>query len=412
MGWPDLSALFGSLVEHHGREFAYGFGGIGVWILWRLLWRRLLIIWRFFTSRSRALAAVARERTKDGPREGGGLWLNKPTNQPDNYPLNFMTRVLVLANNKGGVGKTTLSANLGAYWAKEWGKRVLLIDLDPQGTLSAMALRQLVQWIPVGQDSLASRLVSGDLEPSIVASCAKEVPQEPKLKVIPAYYDLAQADHRLIVEWLLQTKPRWSKHPRQFFVDLLIGKILKLKDVRYNLADVLHSKAIRDAFDVVIIDCPPRLTTSTAEALCAGSHLLVPTLLDKPCAEAVVSFCEEIEGMKTNGICPGLQYVGVVAVKVSSKVDRVAERDAKKMIADGLRHMNFPSGLVEEEHFVRDSVAFLNDLDDGIAYLVMGDAERQRKIKDAMGKLADYVANQIGLPRQQAHLREVLRAAE
>ncbi len=227
--------------------------------------------------------------------------------------------------------------------------------------------------------------------------------------MIPAYYDLAQADHRLIVEWLLQTRPRWSRDPRQFLVDLLVGKVLKLRDVRYNLADVLQSKAIKDAFDVVIIDCPPRLTTSTAQALCAGSHLLIPTILDKPCAEAVmISFCEEVERLKRNDICPMLEYVGV---RVSPNVSEIAERDAKKMIADGLKHMNFPSGLLDESHFVRKSTAFVNDSDEGIAYLAMGDTERQRKIKEAMGNLADYVANQIGLPKPQAHL-QVLRAAE
>jgi cellulose biosynthesis protein BcsQ len=411
MDWIDPSAVFPRLLEHHSREIAYFFVGIVAWIMWRILWRRILIIWRFFTSRSRALKAVARERTKDGPREGRGLWLYKPTNQPDNYSTTFITRVLVLANNKGGVGKTTLAANLGAYWAKEWRKRVLLVDLDPQGTLSAMALRRLVSWIPEGQDSLATRVVSGDPEPSIVASWAKEVPDTPNLKVIPAYYDLAQADHRLIIEWLLQTRPRWSKDPRRFLVDLLVGRVLKLRDVRYNLADVLQSVAIKMAFDVVIIDCPPRLTTSTAQALCAGSHLLIPTILDKPCAEAVISFCEEVQRLKKNDICPMLDYVGVVGVRVSPDVNEIAEREALKMIEDGLKDIKFPSGLLAKEHFVRKANALLNDSDYGIAYLAMGNNERQREIKDAMGKLADYVANQIGLPRPQAHL-QVLRAAE
>ena len=412
MEWLDLPSLSQWFVEHRGREIAVGLVGIFLWIVARLIWRRILIAWRFFTSRRRALNAVARERTKDGPREGQGLWLHKPTNQPDNYLTSFITRVLVLANNKGGVGKTTLAANLGAYWAKEWGKRVLLIDLDPQGTMSAMALRRLVSWIPKGQDSLATRVVSGDLEPSIIASCAKEVPDTPNLKVIPAYYDLAQADHRLIVEWLLQTRPRWSKDPRQFLIDLLVGKALKLKDVRYKLADVLQSKAIRDAYDVVIIDCPPRLTTSTAQALCAGSHLLIPTILDKPCAEAVISFCEEVERLKKNDICPMLDYVGVVGVRVSPNVSEIAERDALKMIADGLKDMKFPSGMLAPEHFVRKANALLNDSDDGIAYLSMGNNQRQREIRDAMGRLADYVASQIGLPKPQAHLQQVLRAAE
>jgi len=391
---------------------AVAIGGIIVWVAARLVWRRLLIIWHFFSSRRRALNAVARERTKDGPREGKGLWLHKPTNQPDNYISSLMTRVLVLANNKGGVGKTTLAASLGAFWAREWGKKVLLVDLDPQGTMSAMGLRLLEGWIPKGQDSLATRAVSGDLEPSILVSCAKEVPQEPKLKIIPAYYDLAQADNRLIVEWLLQTKPRWSRSARQFLADLLIGKLLKLKDVRYNLAEVLQSRAVRDEFDVVILDCPPRLSTSTAQALCAGSHLLIPTILDKPSAEAVITFCEEVERLRTNDICPALKYVGVVGMRVSPNVDEIAERDAKRMIRDALMQKNLPTVLLAENQFVRRSVAFLNDSDEGIAYLVMGDGERQRKIREAMGNLAEEVASQIGLPRPQTHLREESRAAE
>jgi len=54
---------------------------------------------------------------------------------------------------------------------------------------------------------------------------------------------------------------RWSRSVRQILVDLLVGQLLKLRDVRYNLAEVLQSKAVREAFDVVVLDCPPRLTT-------------------------------------------------------------------------------------------------------------------------------------------------------
>jgi len=151
---------------------------------------------------------------------------------------------------------------------------------------------------------------------------------------------------------------------RQLLADLLIGKLLKLRDVRYNLAEVLQSKAVQDEFDVVIIDCPPRLSTSTAQALCAGSHLLIPTILDKPSAEAVITFCEEVERLRTSDICPMLKYAGVVGMRVSPNVDEIAERDAKTMIRDALKQRNSPTGLLAESHFVRRSTAFLNDQGD------------------------------------------------
>lgn len=337
---------------------------------------------------------MAREYTKDGPHEGRGLWLSKPITPPSDYENSIgKPIVLVVANHKGGVGKTTICGNLGAYWAREWEKNVLLIDLDFQGTLSAMALRASNWLPPKGQDSTATRAISGDLEPSLFVGLAKEVPQEPRLKCVTAFYDLAQADNRLIVEWLLKCKGRRNSY------NPFLGDTFKRHDVRYNLADLLQSPAVRKEFAVVIIDCPPRLTTGAVQALCAGSHLLIPTILDLPSAEAVVAFVEEIEGLRRGGVCPHIAHVGIVGTMTSIRADGVAERQAKGLISDGLRDKKISStSLLADSLCVQQATAFVNNSEDGIAYLVTGNNQRQQAARQAIANLAEYVAGQIGLP--------------
>jgi cellulose biosynthesis protein BcsQ len=392
------------LIGLMGKEIAIAFlTAIGL-IVTRFAWRQVLRLNCFVRSRSRTLAAVAREVTSDGPREGRGLWM-QPPEKPENYDDSFGTRVLVIANNKGGVAKTTLSTNLAAAWALDWEKKVLLIDLDYQGTLSSMALRKIVRTVAKGQDSLASRAISGDLEPGIFVQCAQSIPERPNLKVVPAYYDLAQAENRLIVEWLLQCAPLRSQQWRKRMADFLVGRLFVRKDMRYNLAALLQSKAVRDSFDVVIIDCPPRITTGVIQAFCAATHILIPTVLDLPSAEAAVTFCAEVETLKKAGICPKIKYVGVVGTMVSPNVDRQAEREAMTLIRDGLMSQGFDSGLLDIQHFMRENAAFVNDAGAGIAYLNMGNNARQAQLREAMRNLASYVATQIGLPQPQAHVR-------
>ena len=230
-----------------------------------------------------------------------------------------------------------------------------------------MALRA-GNWVPPrGQDSIATRAISGDFEPSIFVSCSKDVPQDPKLKVVTAYYDLAQADNRLIIEWLLHCKPAAVKSFLRYIRDLLYGNAFQRRDLRYSLADLLQSKSVRQEYDLVIIDCPPRLTTGAVQALCAGSHLLIPTILDQASAEAVVAFVEEIEGLKTGNICPHINYVGIVGTRVSSNVDRLAEVAAKQLITDALRDRKVSTGLLNDSEFIRQSTALVNSADDGIA---------------------------------------------
>src|SRR5438477_9255706 len=101
-------------------------GYIG-WVLFRYVVELSIQAWRFIRSRRRALRAVAREVNDNGAHEGNGVWLTTPIEQPSDYWRSVTnSKTLAIANLKGGVGKTTLAANIGAYLAKDWQKRVLL----------------------------------------------------------------------------------------------------------------------------------------------------------------------------------------------------------------------------------------------------------------------------------------------
>src|SRR5262249_11165802 len=262
------------------------------WLLFRYIAQLSLHAWLFVRSRRRALEAVGREINHQGAHEGRGVWLTSPIDWPRDYRSGVTgSRILAIAKLKCGVGKTTLAGNIGAYLAKEWQKRVLLIDLDFQGSLSSMALPGK-DWLPaVHQSSPATRLISGDVAPVDVPLLAQRVDLSAgenapgRLQVITAYYDLAQADNRIMIEWLLQCIHFRPSDLRHAMIERLKGNLLRTADVRYALAKVLHSDIVRKAFDLIILDCPPRLTTSEIQAFCASSHLLVPTIFDRTSAQ-------------------------------------------------------------------------------------------------------------------------------
>lgn len=401
---PTPNELLAPILEHLGKEvvtpIVLVIGAI-LYCVSRVVWREAKRFVCFLNSRQRTLNAVARNVTKDGPREGQGVWLTKPITTPDNYSQNFHgAKILAIANLKGGVGKTTLAANIGAYLAKDphWSKRVLLIDLDFQGSLSSMALPEDERWLPPrGQDSLASRLLSGDLEPGLLVSCAKQTAQEPRLKVITAHYDLAQADSRLLIEWLLKCRTKGSSGIRQAIGDLMYGKLFKKYDVRYNLAEALHSDAVRTAFDLVIIDCPPRLTTGTIQALCASSHLLIPTILDKPSVDAVVRFSEQIKEMKAGGICPHIQVLGVVGSKYMNP-GRNSQNQAEQLLRDQLNQINQSIDVLPRNLFFPQSNAVVRDAEEGIAYFSLGANPTAQTAMTAIEAIANHVAQHMGVP--------------
>src|SRR5262249_11987366 len=358
--------------------------GCIAWFLVRYVVQLSLQAWFFVHSRSRALQAVAREVNTTGAYEGKGVWRTTPIDQPRDYWRGVTnSRTLAIANLKGGVGKTTLAANVGAYLAKEWQKRVLLIDLDFQGSLSSMAFPGK-DWLPAAhQSSLATRLISGDIAPIHVPLLAQKVDLKTdedgpgRLQVITAHYDLAQADNRIMIEWLLQCIHFRPGDLRHAVMERLKGNLLRTADVRYTLAKILHSDIVQRAFDLIIIDCPPRLTTSEIQALCASSHLLIPTIFDRTSAEAVVTLYDQVETLKRAGICPHLKYMGVAGTMW--KRGRVAQTEAITFVKDALG--NGPLRILPEQTFVPHAAALVNDAPDGIAHIVMPNSKESQQIR-------------------------------
>ena len=158
------------------------------------------------------------KRARDAVQVGGpGLWLTQPISRPSDYSERMVNQALVVtvANDKGGVGKTTLTANLACALAERMSKPVLVIDLDPQGTLSNLMFAGS-SWHPVsGQHSGASKAVDGSMTKDLLlgpASAAKpftykdgrgDTKQFSKAVGLSCYYDLTDFEDRILVEWLI-----------------------------------------------------------------------------------------------------------------------------------------------------------------------------------------------------------------
>jgi chromosome partitioning protein len=263
----------------------------------------------YYGRLDRARRAVARDCTPAGPVEGKGLWIcDKPVKPPKSYDYATAiaaSKILIVANAKGGVGKTTVCANLGAYFSQQFTRPVLMIDLDFQGSLSSMSIVGQENWLPPQNlDSEATYLISGDRSANHVASVGRHATGAESLKIIGSYYDLAQAENRTMVEWLI------GDHK---------------SDLRFRLAEILHSIAVRETYSLVLIDCPPRLTTAAIQALAAATHVLIPTRLEEPSTEAVTTFVNQVETFREAGLCRYINHVGVPAQRRGARGRRGIE---------------------------------------------------------------------------------------
>lgn len=204
--------------------------------------------------------------------------------------------IIAVCNLKGGVGKTTLTANLGAtLWGDQFRKRVLLVDLDYQGSLSTICLdgkvrSKLTQQKRFVQEIFRHKQPDGNLVIQLAHEVKDEKTKNHEGFIIAANEDLAAAEGEVLGRWLMKE-------------DGIDG--------RYLLRQALHTNAVQKNFDVVLLDCPPRLTAAGVNGFLAADYLLVPTPLEEVSTEAVPRLLQWVRELRRN-ILTNLDVLGVV----------------------------------------------------------------------------------------------------
>ena len=209
-------------------------------------------------------------------------------------------RIIAIANQKGGVGKTTCAINLGGALA-QLGERVLCIDLDPQGNLSV--------GLGIDLNSVERGMAQVIVEPDVsLASVIRET-KTPRLDVAPTTIDLSAAEMELMTA---------------------IGREMALRDK--------VTPDVADRYSHIVIDCPPTLGLLTLNALVAADGVIIPVQTQYYSLKGVAALLKIIKTVQAR-LNPRLQVLGLLPTFYDSRT--ILGRDMLDSLKDTGDHRVF-----------------------------------------------------------------------
>ena len=223
-------------------------------------------------------------------------------------------RVLVLANQKGGVGKTTTAINLGTALAAI-GETVLLVDLDPQGNASTgLGIDRKVRDVSTYDVMMGERALDAAIKPTSV----------PRLFIAPATLDLLGGELAIA-----------DQKDRNFRLRNALGAL----SLRGGIA---HGEKIT----YVLIDCPPSLNLLTINALAAADSVLVPLQCEFFALEGLSQLLSTVEQVR-RGLNPDLSIHGIVLTMFDSRNNLAAQvvADVREFLGDKVYETVIPRNV-------------------------------------------------------------------
>lgn len=209
-----------------------------------------------------------------------------------------MGKIIAIANQKGGVGKTTTAVNLAACLA-EAGQRVLVVDFDPQGNASSGLMMEMPQL-----EGSVYDLICGNVNPE--ECIAKEA--FPNLDVLVAGIDLAGAE----------------------------AELQSLPDRNTKLKDAIQS--LRKKYDFILIDCPPSLGLLTLNAMAAADSVLLPVQCEYYAMEGLSQMLDTVKLAKQT-INPKLKVEGILFTMYDPRT--VLSQQVVSFVREGLPKLKY-----------------------------------------------------------------------